>query len=60
MDGWMRGRGLSDDTEVPWNTMPKALQEADELLAPSSGDDAVLVKEVRQSLGEMAESRGAS
>ena len=55
MDDWMRARILSEDTAVPWNTIPKAIREADDLLANASGDEAALLSDVRRYLRELAD-----
>ena len=55
MDDWMRARILTEDTAVPWNTIPKALREADDLLANASGSEKALLIDVRRFLKEVAD-----
>jgi exodeoxyribonuclease-1 len=46
-------RLLTDDPNVPWRTIPKAIQEADDLLSGSSdADKTAFLKAVRQFLEE--------
>jgi exodeoxyribonuclease I len=54
MDAWIRDRVLTEDTKVPWNTIPKAMRENDKLLAKATGSEAVLMNDVRKFLVELA------
>jgi len=56
MDAWIRDRVLNEDTKVPWNTIPKAMRENDELLAKATDNEAALLTDVRRFLTEMADS----
>jgi len=51
---WRVERMLAEE-DVPWMTIPKALDEVDELLADASADDARLLGEVREYLLQLAE-----
>lgn len=57
MDAWIKDRLLTEDTKVPWNTIPKAMRENDELLTKATGDEAALLTSVREFLGNMADSQ---
>jgi exodeoxyribonuclease-1 len=46
MDSWLRDRLLTNDVTVPWNTIPKAIRNARDLLADAKGNDATLLTEV--------------
>ncbi len=48
MDVWIRDRVLTEDTTVPWNTIPKAMRETDGMLASATDSDAALLTDVRQ------------
>ncbi len=52
---WLADRLLSDSTDVPWRTLPKAIQEADDLLKSAAGDEADLLREVRSFLDRLGE-----
>jgi len=47
---WQVERLLTEDEDVPWMTIPKALREADELLADASDEDGSLLHEVKRFL----------
>lgn len=55
LERWVAARVLSEDHSVPWTTIPKALQEVDDLLVNASGDEAQLLREVKTFLQEMAD-----
>ena len=55
MDAWIRDRILTDDPLVPWTTIPRAIQEADDLLAHASGDEADFLTDIRQFLERIAD-----
>jgi exodeoxyribonuclease-1 len=55
MDAWIRDRVLTKDATVPWNTIPKALQETDDLLASATDSDAAFLNDVRSFLEEMSD-----
>lgn len=53
LKSWVAERVLTEDEDVPWTTLPKALRDTDELLAGSTNDDARLLMEVWDFLREM-------
>ncbi len=55
LDSWLADRLLSDSPDVPWRTLPKAIQEADDLLKNAAGDEADLLREVRSFLDRLGE-----
>mgnify|MGYP004227502599 FL=1 len=55
VDGWLANWFLSDSPDVPWRTLPKAIQEADDLLKNAGGDELVLLREVRSFLDRLGE-----
>ncbi len=55
LDSWLADRLLSDSPDVPWRTVPKAIQEADDLLKNAAGDEADLLREVRSFLDRFGE-----
>ncbi len=55
LDSWLADRLLSDSPDVPWRTLPKAIQEADDLLENAAGDEAEFLKEVRSFLDQPGE-----
>lgn len=52
---WLTDRLLSEDPNVPWMTIPKALQETDDLLASGEVAEAEFLLEVKSFLEEMAD-----
>ena len=48
-------RLLADEGTVPWLALPKAIRETDELLAGSIGDEAALLRGLRNYLGRRVE-----
>ena len=57
---WCAEHTLTEDENVPWTTVPKALREADDLLADASGDDARLLREVKDFLYDLADRLSAT
>ncbi len=55
LDSWLADRLLSDSPDVPWRTLPKAIQEADDLLKNAAGDEVDLLREVRSFLDRLGE-----
>ena len=55
LDGWLANWFLSDSPDVPWRTLPKAIQEADDLLKNAGGDELALLREVRSFLDRLGE-----
>ena len=60
LDTWLAQRVLTTDEAVPWKTVGKALRETDDFLANASGDEAVLLQEVKDYLHSVAERLGSS
>ena len=60
MDVWKRKRVLTEDKTVPWNTVPKALQQVEDLLTDTSGRERALLADVREFLKELVDSCGSS
>lgn len=60
LERWAASRVLSDDHNVPWMTIPKALREVDDLLPNADGDEAQLLGEVKSFLQEMADRHSPS
>jgi exodeoxyribonuclease-1 len=58
MSRWAATRVLNGDASVPWMTIPKALQEVGDLLASTTGDEAKLLREVKDFLLGMADRFG--
>ncbi len=57
---WCAERALAENENVPWTTVPKALREADDLLANATGDDARLLGEVKDFLYDLADRLSAT
>ncbi len=57
---WCAEHTLTEDESVPWTTVPKALREADDLLAVATGDDARLLGEVKDFLYDLADRLNAT
>ncbi len=55
LDSWLADRLSSDSPDVPWRTLPKAIQEADDLLKNAVSDEADLLREVRSFLDRLGE-----
>ena len=52
---WLAERIMTDDDDVPWMTVPKAMRETDEMLTDAKGDEASLLLEVKEYLFELAD-----
>ncbi len=52
---WLAERVLTEDENVPWMTVAKAMRETDDLLADATGDDTSLLYEVKDFLYELAD-----
>ena len=48
LDNWMSDRLLTQDPDVPWRTIPKAIKEANELLKNASKDETVFINSVKE------------
>ena len=55
LDSWLADRLLSDSPDAPWRTLPKAIQEADDLLKNAAVNEADLLNEVRSFLDRLGE-----
>ncbi len=55
---WAASRMLNADASVPWMTVPKALREVDDLLAAATGDEAQLLRDVKDFLFGIADRFG--
>jgi exodeoxyribonuclease I len=53
LKGWLAERLLSEDDNVPWRTVPKALRQTDDLLKEANGDDARLLGELKDFLNHL-------
>ena len=58
LGAWMAKRVLTEDESVPWMTVSKALREADALLQDASGEEADLLREVKDFLYGLADRLG--
>ncbi len=55
LSAWMANRVLTEDKIVPWMTVRKALRETDALLQNASGEEAILLSQVKDFLHGRAE-----
>ena len=55
LSAWMANRVLTEDESVPWMTVKKALRETDALLQNASGEEAHLLRQVKDFLYGRAE-----
>ncbi len=55
---WRAERMLTEDENVPWMTIPKALREADKRLSDATEDDARLLQDVKRFLSDLANEVG--
>ena len=55
LDAWAAERVASDDPNVPWTTVPKALREVDALLADASGKQAEFLEDVKTFIEGLAD-----
>jgi exodeoxyribonuclease-1 len=55
---WRAERMLTQDDDVPWMTIPKALREADKLLNEAAEEDMRLLQETKQFLSDLADQVG--
>lgn len=55
LEAWIAERVLTEDENVPWMTIAKAIREADDLLVDASDGDASLLGEVKEFLYKLAE-----
>ncbi len=55
LKAWIAERIMTEDENVPWMTVTKAIRETDDLLADATGDDAELLGEVKEFLYRMAD-----
>ena len=55
LEGWLANRILSDSPNIPWRTLPKAIQEADDLLKNAASDELALLREIRSFLDRLGE-----
>ena len=55
LSAWMANRVLTEDEIVPWMTVRKALRETDALLQNASGEEAILLSQVKDFLHGRAE-----
>jgi exodeoxyribonuclease-1 len=60
LKAWIADRVLTDDESVPWMTVPKAMRETDSMLAEATGDDAILLSQVKNFLYQLADRFGAN
>ena len=51
---WAARRVMGVDGDVPWTTLPKALQEVGDMLKIADGEVGEFLNEVRRFLEEMA------
>ena len=55
LSAWMANRVVTEDESVPWMTVKKALRETDALLQNASGEEAHLLRQVKDFLYGRAE-----
>ena len=55
LEAWVRRRILSNDDSVPWNTVHKAIQATDDLLATSSDEDSKFLSSLRSFYEDIAD-----
>jgi exodeoxyribonuclease I len=55
VEAWVRRRILSNDDSVPWNTVHKAIQATDDLLATSSDEDREFLSILRSFYEDIAD-----
>lgn len=55
LKAWVADRVMTEDENVPWMTVGKAMREADDLLKDASSQDVQLLKEVKDFLYELAD-----
>jgi exodeoxyribonuclease I len=55
LDTWIAQRALTEDDSVPWMTVGKALLETDDLLKAASGEEAELLRDVKDFLFNLAD-----
>jgi len=60
LDRWLADRLLTEDANVPWRTIPKALQETDDLLRNAVGEERDLLVEVKAFLNDISDSLAPS
>ncbi len=53
-DSWVAERTATNDPNVPWTTVPKAMREADELLTKANREDTDFLKDVKAFLKKLA------
>lgn len=51
---WLSERIMTEDDDVPWMTVPKAMRENDDMLVDATGDEAELLGQVNVFLSEFA------
>ena len=56
LDLWRAERILTDDAEVPWMTVAKALAEAEEMMRSEGSKDAALLSEVKKFIIDLEKS----
>jgi exodeoxyribonuclease I len=54
ISAWQSRRMLGHDGEVPWMTIPKSLEEVNDLLAVSEGEEAQFLNDVKSYLDNLA------
>ena len=59
LDAWLNGRVIADQHAVPWMTVQKALQEANDLLANAVGAEAALLSDTKDFLRALAADTGS-
>lgn len=60
LKSWVAKRILTEDDSVPWMTVSKAMRETDEMLENAEGDEAELLREVKNFLRELSDYHGAN
>jgi exodeoxyribonuclease-1 len=60
LNAWRAERALTEDEAAPWMTIAKALGEAHDLLKDVSGDDARLLRDVKDFLYSLADHLGSA
>ncbi|MCH7525703.1 MAG: hypothetical protein IIC74_12110 [Bacteroidetes bacterium] len=55
LKAWIAERVLTEDENVPWMTVSKAMRETDDLLAVATDEDARLLGEVKDFVYKLAD-----
>jgi exonuclease I len=59
LDEWLSERFLTEDPDVPWRTIPRALEEVKDLLKTTEGEEHKLMVAVKEYILELAKEHSA-